>query len=168
MKIRQLSLVALAVAMLLGLGLWLTQFKPVTAPEVNFKTLTGEQFSTRDLRGKMVLVNFWATSCAACLDDMPKLIQTQNRFKARGFETVAVAMDYDPPNRVLDYAQRAKLPFKVSLDIDGAVAKAFGNVRLTPSSVLIDKRGHVIRRFLGEPDFVQLDALLDRKLKDPV
>jgi peroxiredoxin len=167
MKIRQLSLIAVLAAILLIGGAWLAQFKTSRAPEVHFKTLTGEQFSTRDLRGKVVLVNFWATTCVSCVDDMQHLIETQNRYKAQGFETVAVAMDYDPPNRVLDFAQKHQLPFKVSLDIDGSVAKAFGNVRLTPVSFLIDRRGHVVRRYLGQPDFVQLDALVQRKLREP-
>ena len=167
MKIRQISLIAAVAVVLLGFGAWYTQFRSVDAPEVRFKTLTGEQFMTSELRGKVVLVNFWATSCVTCMEEMPLMIETYNKFKGEGLEMVAVAMEYDPPNFVLAYAEQKKLPFKVALDIDSAVAKAFGNVRLTPTTFLIDKRGHVVRQYLGEPDFRQLHALLAEKVKEP-
>ena len=110
--------------------------------------------------------NFWATSCVTCVKEMPQIIETYNKFKDQGFETIAVAMDYDPPNFVLTYAQQKQLPFKVALDIDGGVAKSFGNVRLTPTTFIIDKRGRVVKQYLGEPDFGQLHALLEAKLKE--
>ena len=167
MKIRQVSLIGAVAVVLLGGGLWFAKFRAVDAPEVQFKTLTGEQFTTSQMRGKVMLVNFWATSCVTCMAEMPKMIDTYNRFHEQGFEMVAVAMDYDPPNFVLSYTEQKKLPFKVALDIDSAVAKGFGNVRLTPTTFVIDKRGHVIREYLGEPDFKQLHALLSEQLKEP-
>ena len=167
MKIRQVSLIVAVAVVLLGGGLWFAKFRAVDAPEVQFKTLTGEQFTTSQMRGKVMLVNFWATSCVTCMAEMPKMIDTYNRFHEQGFEMVAVAMDYDPPNFVLSYTEQKKLPFKVALDIDSAVAKGFGNVRLTPTTFVIDKRGHVIREYLGEPDFKQLHALLSEQLKEP-
>jgi peroxiredoxin len=167
MKIRQVSLIIAVAIVLLGAGLWFAKFRAVNAPEVQFKTLTGEQFTTSQMRGKVMLVNFWATSCVTCMAEMPKMIDTYNRFHEQGFEMVAVAMDYDPPNFVLSYTEQKKLPFKVALDIDSVVARGFGNVRLTPTTFVIDKRGHVIREYLGEPDFKQLHALLAEQLKEP-
>ena len=167
MKIRQVSLIAAVAVVMIGVGVWFTQFRSVQAPQVLFKTLTGEQITISQLRGKVVLVNFWATSCVTCMAEMPKMVDTYNQFRAQGFEMVAVAMDYDPPNFVLAYAEQKKLPFKVALDIDSAVANAFGNVRLTPTTFLIDKRGRVVREYLGEPDFKQLHALVAEQLKEP-
>ena len=138
------------------------------APEVRFKTLAGESIATSDLRGKVVLVEFWATTCEICVKEMPKVIQTYNKYKNEGFETIAVAMDYDPPNLVLNYAQKNALPFKVALDVQGEVAKRFGNIRFTPTSFLIDKRGDIVRQYLGAPDFVQFQTLLEAKLKEAV
>ena len=143
-----------------------TMLKNGAAPEVQFNTLKGERINTSDLRGKVVLVNFWATSCVTCMAEMPRIIETFNKYKGQGFETVAVAMDYDPPNYVLAYAQQKQLPFKVALDVDGSVARSFGNVRLTPTTFIIDKRGRVIKQYLGEPDFAQLHALLEAQLKE--
>jgi peroxiredoxin len=162
--IRQVSLVVVAAA--IAVAAYFALWQVPEAPQVQFRTLAGEKIMTSDLRGKVVLVNFWATSCVTCMAEMPKIVETYNKYKSQGFETVAVAMDYDPPNFVLNYAQQKQLPFKVALDIDGSVARSFGNVRLTPTTFIIDKRGKVIKQFLGEPDFAQLHALLEAKLKE--
>jgi len=162
--IRQVSLVVVAAA--IAVAAYFALWQVPEAPQVQFRTLAGEKIMTSDLRGKVVLVNFWATSCVTCMVEMPKIVETYNKYKSQGFETVAVAMDYDPPNFVLNYAQQKQLPFKVALDVDGSVARGFGNVRLTPTTFIIDKRGRVIKQFLGEPDFAQLHVLLEAKLKE--
>lgn len=137
------------------------------APMVTFVTIKGEQIAINDLRGKVVLVNFWATDCAVCLKEMPQLVATHQKFHARGFETVAVAMRHDPPIRIVDYAEKNRLPFKVAFDPVGAHAKAFGEVALTPTTFVIDRRGNIVARILGEPDFKKLHELLEKKLAEP-
>ena len=118
-------------------------------------------------RGKVVLVNFWSTSCVTCVEEMPRIVETYKKYRDRGFETVAVAMSYDPPNYVLAYAVSNKLPFKVALDPVGNVARSFGDVDATPTTFVLDKRGRVVARYVGEPDFGKLDELLETKLKEP-
>jgi peroxiredoxin len=147
-------------------GIVLAVLPPRNAPAVEFTTINGERFSTVDLRGKVVLVNFWATSCVICVKEMPALVATYEKFKVRGFETVAVAMRYDPPNYVLNFVQTRGLPFKVALDVSGEAARGFGDVRLTPTTFVIDKRGRIVKRYLGEPDFAELHALLEQKLAE--
>lgn len=114
----------------------------------------------------MVLVNFWATSCVTCVHEMPRIVETYNKYRDSGFETIAVAMSYDPPNHVLHYTEKNALPFKVVLDPMGDLAKRFGDIQLTPTTFIIDKRGRVVKQYLGEPDFELLHALLEAKLKE--
>lgn len=140
----------------------LTLLKP--APEVRFTELSGETFSTSELRGKVVLVNFWATYCASCVQEMPKIVDTHRKFAPRGYETVAVAVRQDNPQRVASFAQSRALPFRVALDSSGELAREFGNVRLTPMSFLIDKQGRVLRRYVGEPNWTEVHQLVDRAL----
>lgn len=140
------------------------RFESKPAPAVTFMTIKGETIVTRDLRGKVVLVNFWATDCPICIKEMPQLIALHQKFQARGFETVAVAMWYDPPNRVLHYAGKSALPFKVSFDPVGDIARAFGDITLTPTTFIVDKRGNIVERIVGEPDFGKLSALIEAKL----
>lgn len=134
------------------------------APDVVFNSITGEKVSMQSLRGKVVMVNFWATSCATCIKEMPQMVETYNKYKDKGFDFVAVAMSYDPPNYVLNYAQTRALPFKVALDTQGDVAKAFDDVKLTPTTYVIDKKGNIIKRYVGEPDFAALHRLLEDEL----
>lgn len=144
-----------------------TIYKTLT-PQVTFVSIKGERIAAADLRGKVTLVNFWATDCAICVKEMPDLIETHKKYRSRGFETVAVAMRHDPPNYVLAYAEKNALPFKVALDPMGEIAKAFGDVRLTPTTFILDKRGNVVSKIVGEPDFRKLHELLDKKLAEPV
>jgi peroxiredoxin len=111
------------------------------------------------------MVNFWATSCTTCVHEMPEMVQTYNKYKDQGLEFVAVAMSYDAPNYVLNYAQTRNLPFKVALDTTGDVAKSFGEVKLTPTTYVIDKQGNIIKRYVGEPEFAALHQLLEKALK---
>lgn len=157
----QISLVAGAAAIVAGTTV--LALREPAAPQVKYVTIGGETITTADLRGKVVMVNFWATDCAPCVAEMPKIVETYNRYRARGFETIAVAMSYDPPNRVLDYAGRNRLPFKVALDLSGELERGFA-VQFTPTTFIIDRRGNLVKRYLGEPDFARLRALLDSKL----
>jgi peroxiredoxin len=116
------------------------------------------------LRGKVVMVNFWATSCATCVKEMPGMIDTYNKFKGQGLEFVAVAMSYDRPDYVLNYAQTRKLPFKVALDSGGDLARQFGDVAMTPTTFVIGKDGEILKRYVGEPEFPALHQLLQKAL----
>ncbi len=137
------------------------------APEVRFATLAGQTVATSDLRGKVVLVNFWATSCEVCVHEMPMMTETYRKFAPRGYEMVAVAMSYDHPNLVAGYVQKQALPFKVALDLDGGLARSWGNVQATPTSFVVDRRGRIIKRYVGEPTAAELNAVLEKALADP-
>jgi len=154
------AVAALAIAAGISFGLYLRD----EAPQASFAALSGEKFSTADLRGKVVLVNFWATTCDVCVHEMPQMIQAYRDFAPRGYEMVAVAMSYDHPNAVAAYAQANRLPFKVALDADGQIARAFSDVSATPTSILLDKRGRVLKRILGEPDWAEFRALVEKAL----
>ena len=135
-----------------------------TAPDSTFVLLDGSKKQTTDLRGRVSLVNFWATSCVTCVAEMPEMVRTYEKYKGKGFATVAVAMQYDPPSYVVNFVNSRKLPFNVAIDNTGAVAKAWGDVQITPTTYLLNKRGEIVKRFVGNPDFAELHALIDRLL----
>lgn len=164
-KSKKISLfgVVLAIA---AAGIYFAFLQQRPMPQVKFPILSGELVAADDLKGKVTLVNFWATSCAPCITEMPKFVSTYNQFKDRGFETILVAMDFDPPNYVRTFTERNKLPFKVALDARGEIAKSFGDITVIPTTFIIDKKGHIIKSFLGEPDFKQLHQVLEAALKE--
>lgn len=135
-------------------------------PDLAFTQLDGSQHRTAELKGKVALINFWATSCATCIKEMPQMIATHQQFKARGLETLAVAMEYDPPAYVMEYVKSRQLPFTVAMDHTGELAKAFGPVELTPTTLVINKKGEIVKRYIGEPDFAALHILLSQLLAE--
>ncbi|MGB3068240.1 MAG: TlpA disulfide reductase family protein [Ottowia sp.] len=137
-----------------------------TAPASTFVLLDGSRTTTQDLRGKVTLVNFWATSCTTCVAEMPQVIATYDKYKSRGYETMAVAMSYDPPSYVVNFAETRKLPFKVAIDNTGDVAKAWGEVKLTPTTYIVNKKGEIVKRYVGAPNFDELHQLIEKLLAE--
>jgi peroxiredoxin len=155
----------LAAAAVVGAGAWwASQSAQSPAPASTFVLLDGSRTTTDDFKGKVTLVNFWATSCVTCVAEMPQLVATHDKYKGRGYQTVAVAMSYDPPAYVVNFTQSRKLPFQVAIDNTGAVAKAWGDVQLTPTTYLVDKQGRIVKRYVGEPDFAELHKLIEKLL----
>ena len=163
MKLAKPLLIAAAVLAIAGALAYALMDKP-GAPASTFTTLEGKTLTLDELRGKVVLVNFWATSCPGCVKEMPDMVEVYKQYKARGFEIIAVAMSYDPPNYVQSFVQTRQLPFPVTLDVNGEHARAFGNVQLTPTTFIVGKDGRILEQKLGEIDFVRLRALLEREL----
>ena len=152
-------------AIVLAVGAYVYVGTGVTAaPASTFVLLNGSKIDTASFKGKVTLVNFWATSCTTCVAEMPKIIATYDKYNAKGFDTVAVAMSYDPPAYVVNYAETRKLPFKVAIDNTGVVAKAWNEVKLTPTTYIVNKQGDIVKRYVGEPDFAELHTLIEKLL----
>ena len=154
------------IATLLAGALVLSGCGQERAPESSFVLLDGSKISTEQLKGKVMLVNFWATSCTTCVAEMPELVATHVKFKDRGYETLAVAMSYDPPAYVVNFTESRQLPFKVAIDNTGANAQAWGEVKLTPTTYLVNKRGEIVKRYVGTPDFAELHRLIEKLLAE--
>jgi len=150
MKSRRLLITLCAVAMLAILGyLWLAPAALKTAPDIGLMTLDGKELQLASLHGRPVLVTFWATTCNSCVSEIPHLIELYDELAPQGLEIVAIAMDYDPPNRVLALRKARNIPYPIALDIQADAAVAFGNVRLTPTSFLIAPDGGITHQRTG-------------------
>ena len=162
LTIKKLIIPAIILALLVFLGLSLSNKSQ--APAVTFTTIEGKKISMADLKGKVVLVNFWATDCPGCIKEMPDLVNTYNSYKNKSFEIISVAMPYDPPAQVLNYTRQKALPFPVMHDGLSEITQAFGGVNLTPTAFIFDKQGKRLQRTIGELDFVKLHQLLNIEL----
>lgn len=162
---RVLYVAAAAAVMAIGASVYFAG-GATAAPQSTFVLLDGSTKTTADMKGKVTLVNFWATSCTTCVAEMPKVISTYDKYRTQGYDTVAVAMSYDPPAYVVNFAETRKLPFKVAIDNTGKVAQAWGDVKLTPTTYVVNKRGEIVKRYVGEPDFGELHQLIEKLLAE--
>lgn len=132
------------------------------APALGFKTIKGEHIELAGLKGKPVLVTFWATDCPGCIEEIPHLIELHRQYSDAGLTIIAVAMHYDPPNRVVAMAKSKQLPYAVALDPSGSLALGFGNVQLTPSTFLIDRSGRIVMQKIGTFELEDMRQRLNR------
>ena len=129
-------------------------------PPIAISTIDGRRFDAAAIEGHPLLVTFWSTTCVVCLREMPDLEALYHRFSPRGFEIIAVSMPWDPPDEVVRLARGRALPYPVALDVDGAIARAFGDVSVTPTHFLFAPGGGVALRRTGALDFAGLDRRL--------
>ncbi len=161
MRLKSILISVLAVAVIGGLGaVWLAPDRSTLAPDITITTLQGEQLGLAGLRGRPVLVNFWATTCSSCTQEMPQLVNLYEELAPRGFEIIGISMAYDPPNHVLAFKQTRGIPYPLALDIQSLAARAFGDVQLTPSSFLIAPDGRIVHRQTGTLDMPELRGLI--------
>lgn len=161
-SLKKILLPIIVIGLLAFLALQLS--KKDSAPNVTFTTIEGKKISMDDLKGKVVLVNFWATDCPGCIKEMPQLTKAYNEYNKKGLEIVAVAMPYDPPAQVLNYVTVKKIPFPVMHDGLSEITDKFGGINLTPTTYIFDKQGHRLQRTIGELDFNKLALLLNTEL----
>jgi len=144
---------------LLTLGNWSTT---IPAPDVTFTTIEGKKIELSKLKGKPVIVTFWATDCAGCIEEIPHLVEIYNQFHPQGLEIIAVAMYYDPPNHVVDITQAKQIPYDVALDLKAEHAFAFGQVELIPNTFLISPAGEIIMQHTGVLDISNMKQQIEQ------
>jgi peroxiredoxin len=118
------------------------------APDFSIPVLDGGQMSLADQRGNVLLVNFWATWCAPCIQEIPDLIELHERYESAGFAVLGISTDDDGAEVVRPFVRTHGIIYPILLD-DGSAADAFGNVYGLPTTFLIDRNGRVLSRFMG-------------------
>ncbi len=129
------------------------------APNFKLPGAFGGQGELRDMRGKVVLLNFWATWCAPCVKEMPSLRDLQKHFRRQDFEVVAVALDPEGASAVVPFAQTHDLNFPIAVDETGSTQDLYGTTGL-PESYLIDRDGIVRRKIIGPRDWTDRESVL--------
>lgn len=133
-------------------------------PNIAVNTITGEKISLASLKGKPALVTFWATDCPGCIKEIPHLKAIHADYAAKGVSIIAIAMKHDRPDHVIAMTKAKQLPYTIALDPMGEAAKAFGNVRLTPTTFLIAPDSSIIMQKIGVFDEKKMRLQLDKFL----
>jgi len=121
------------------------------APDFTLKDIHGKALSLSSLRGKVVLINFWATWCPPCKAEMPSMNKIYHEMRAQGFEVIAVSTD-NSLSTVKDFLARNRLDFPVLFDENKAVSRQY-RVFSMPTTFLIDRNGMIVEKFYGEEDW---------------
>jgi peroxiredoxin/Cu/Ag efflux protein CusF len=124
----------------------------VPAPDFTLPALRGDPVKLSGLRGKVVLLNFWATWCVPCRTEMPAIEKLYETYQAQGLEVVAVNLDVLSSAGVETFGKEVGVTFRVALDPSWSTTRAFG-VKGLPTTYLIDRTGHVVVREVGERDW---------------
>ena len=117
-------------------------------PEFSKETLDGKVLTDQSLKGKLTVINFWATWCGPCVVETPALVALRNEWHDRGFEVVGVSMDEDGLDVVNEFAERFKITYPLIHDL-GPLADLFGGVYALPTSYLVAPSGKIIHRIIG-------------------
>ena len=157
---------------LLGLIAWLWFRPPAEVSDENRAaapwqvTLTDGRVLTSDaLRGKVVLVNFWATWCPYCRKEMPAIDSFLKDYHGKGLEVVAISVD-DPPEKIAAWMKDKGYAFNAA-PTNATVATVFGNITSVPTSFILDADGHIRHKIAGQVYYARLEKLVTPLLKAP-
>ena len=139
------------------------------APDVSLKDLDDKDVSLASLKGKVVLVNFWATWCGPCQEEIPSLIDLQNKYAEKGFTVLGIAMDDEGKSVVAPFVAKEKyevngqqllINYPIVLGTDEASDK-FGGIMGYPTSFLLSRSGTQLMKFQGPPDLDEIVKAID-------
>ena len=128
----------------------------MAAPNFTLKNLAGEEVSLKDYRGKKVMLNFWATWCPPCKEEMPAMEQFYQE-KSKDVEILAVNLD--PQNDVKAFVKDNEITFPILLDQDGSIQQTYSILSI-PTTFIIDEQGLVLKKHIGSMTFDQMQELM--------
>ena len=132
--------------------------KGVPAPNFTFPDLDGKMVSLDDYKGKVVLLNIWATWCPPCVDEMPSMEKLHQELKGEAFEILAVSIDASGAKDVLPFMKKYKLSFPALTDTRGAIKELYQTTGV-PESIIIDKDGIIVEKVIGPRDWATPGAI---------
>jgi len=161
------TLIAIVGASIIGLlaYVWLSPAGIGPTPKLTLYPLDNQPMTLEQFHGKPILVTFWATSCTGCVKEIPHLVELHEKFGPHGLKIIGIAMKYDPPSHVTELVERRKLPYIITMDVDGSASRAFDDVQLTPTSFLISPQGRIVMKRIGDLDMALVTTQIESMLK---
>ena len=144
---------------------WVPREQRTAGPKLELSDIPGRRQQISSLKGKVIVVNFWATWCVPCKSEMPELTRVYAAYHGRGVEFLGAA--YEPRSmrpKVQEFMKTFEMPFPVWLEVSEGAMKAFGVGPGVPATIILDSEHRIAARIPGPTDGKQLSELLDRLL----
>lgn len=123
-----------------------------TAPDFTLKDLSGHQIRLSDYRGKVVFLNFWATWCPPCREEIPSMMKLNQAMSGKPFQMLAVSIDEGGKDAVENYLKKSGTMLPALLDTDSSISKRYGTTGV-PETFVLDKRGVILKKIVGGMDW---------------
>jgi peroxiredoxin len=133
------------------------------APAFTLQDLNGKNVSLADLRGKVVVLDFWATWCPPCVKEIPHFIELYEQYKDKGLAMVGISLDREGISVVKAFVQKYQIKYPIMMT-DGLVDKAFGGITSIPTTFLIDPAGNISKKYVGYNDKAVFEADIKKLL----
>ena len=147
----------LAAAALAGCS---TPAKPTSSvPQFSLTSLEGKTVAMKDLANKVVIIDFWATWCGPCREEIPHLNQLYSELKSKGLEIVGISMDSDGTDGVKDFVREFRMQYPVVMG-DEKLAESFGGIIGLPTTLIIDRSGQVAKKYIGLPPAADMEKVV--------
>jgi peroxiredoxin len=158
-------LAALVLTLFVGTFLFSTRLRSEPAPDWTLKNLDGKTVSLSDFKGKVVVLDFWATWCPPCQAEIPHFIELQNEFKAKGVTIVGLSVDSIAPADVAKFAKDNGMNYPIVM-ADEKTATAYGADQGIPTTVVVDRKGNIVATHAGLTDKETFKSEIEKALSD--
>lgn len=128
------------------------------APDITVKSINNESLTLSSLKGKVVLLNFWATWCPPCREEIPSMMKLNSAMAGKPFQMVAISIDEGGKKAVDDFFKESRFSLPTYLDPETAAAKVYG-ITGVPETFIIDKQGIIVKKVIGPMDWSSSEAL---------
>ncbi len=129
------------------------------APNFSLKTAEGKTVELKQLAGKVVVINFWATWCGPCRAEIPGMLEIYGKYKGKGLEIVGVSLDQQGFAVVTPFVQRMKIDYPVVVG-DGGLVAAYGNFQAIPTTFIVDRKGNIVGEHTGSMTKEQFEHMV--------
>ncbi len=144
-------------------GLRVTPAEHPFAPEFSLPDMSGQQLRLSDYRGKVVLLDFWATWCEPCREEIPHFVELQKKLGDQGFQIIGISMD-DGPEPVRDFYRQFKINYPVVMG-NATIGELYGGVLGLPIAFVIGRDGRIYSRHIGAADISLLEREIETQLQ---
>ncbi|WP_291512016.1 TlpA disulfide reductase family protein [Acidithiobacillus sp.] len=168
------ALSGLVLVALLGLATWLWWPQDsggvlrMNMPSLTLSDLSGQELDLDRYRGRVLLVNFWASDCPGCIAELPELIRLQQIYGERGLQVIGIGLPSDSVEGEQAVASYYHIPYPLLFDARGEAARAFGEVQLTPTTFLVNREGKIVYRQVGEARLASWERRIQPLLAAPL